>query len=287
MQKLILLAGLVLGVSLSPFGSAFGDDDPSLKTDCVWETNFAPFGYCVTRTIGSTNPDVVIYMHGAGGWQNAWPAEMHAIIQYWKDNGIQAPTIVTASFGPIFLLAQKNGSHASGLLHFFADGYMDKIEAAVGGFTGRRILVGQSMGGFNAVQLAMKRPEKFVKIAIVCPDITTLSPYSTLEEVQSFMDSTGADFSHSWWEMLMDRIFFANDGSWNDAAPLLAGSKYLGPQTPPMYISGGWNDQFGFYQGTEQFIDIAKKAGADVQWVPVPGKHCSFDAGGVARFITE
>jgi pimeloyl-ACP methyl ester carboxylesterase len=278
---------LFLFVSFVLATSAFARGGPEQVTNCVWQSRAKPFGYCVTKTTGSTNPDFVYYLHGAGLEQNAWTSAKEPIWQYWSDQGIDAPTVITFGFGPIFLLAQKNQAKASGLLEFVSDQYIPEIEKSLGGLKGRRILLGESMGGFNAIQMAMKRPELFSKIAINCPDIVDLSPYATKAEQQGFMDATGADHAHTYWELFMERIFFANDGSWDDAAPLTAAPKYFGPQTPPLFISGGVEDQYGFYPGTEAFVKIAQDKGVSVQWASVPGAHCSYDIAKVSEFLAD
>jgi hypothetical protein len=288
MKKIWLLFISVLVLVPTVCVNAFADAPASGQlTQCVWETAQKPYGYCVTTTPGSTNPDFVYYLHGAGLEQNAWISSKEPIWQYWSAHAIQAPTVITLGFGPIFLLAQKNQAKASGLLEFVSQTYIPEIEKDLGGLKGRRILLGESMGGFNAIQLIMKRPEMFSKVALTCPDVANLSPYATKAEKQAFMNSTGADATHTDGELAMDRIFFADDGSWNDAAPLTAGPKYLGQQTPPLYISEGVQDQFGFYPGTKAFVQIALSKGVDTQWSPVQGAHCSYDIAGVSNFLAN
>jgi pimeloyl-ACP methyl ester carboxylesterase len=277
MKKLLILIFLPV--------IAYARGAPDQVTNCVWETNAKPVGYCVTKTNGSTNPDIIFYLHGAGLEQNAWTSAKEPIWQYWSDHGIQAPTVITLGFGPIFLLAQKNQAKESGLLEFVADTYIPRIEKELGGLKGRRILLGESMGGFSAIQLAMKRPSMFTKIALNCPDIMNIGPYSTDAEKQSYINSTGADAQHTFWELLMERIFFADDGSWNDASPLIAGPKYLGAQTPPLFLSESAEDQYGFYPGSLAFLKIARAQGVNVQWAPVPGAHCSYDSEKVAQVL--
>ena len=257
------------------------------KEKCTWFTNHKPYGYCVTKTVGSTNPDILYYMHGAGQNQRAWLKHKTMIWKVWEDRGIDAPTVVTFSFGPIWLMAEKNKAKASGLFEFVADKLMPKVEAKLGGLKGRRLVVGESMGGFNAIQLAMKRPEYFSRIAILCPDITSLQPYSSWKEIKEFMTDTGTGFVHTFWEIVMERIFFAHDGSWNHAAPLIAGQELLGPQTPPLYVSYGMQDQFGFFPGARAFAELAQSKGVNVQYEAVTGRHCSFDSQGVAQFLVS
>jgi pimeloyl-ACP methyl ester carboxylesterase len=290
LKKTVLLFSffiVVYAFAVQAFAAHAFADSPAQNTHCTVETQDKPFGYCVTKTEGSTNPDFVYYLHGAGLEQNAWTSSKEPIPAEWASQGLQAPTVITLGFGPIFLLAQKNQAKSSGLLEFVSDTYIPEIEKELGGLHGRRIALGESMGGFNAIQLAMKRPSMFAKIAINCPDIVDLSPYATKAEQQVFMDATGADATHTYWELYMERIFFANDGSWNDAAPLKAGPKYLGPETPPLFISGGSNDQYGFYPGTEAFAKIARINGVSVEWASVPGPHCSYDIGKVSAFLVN
>src|SRR5262249_10145204 len=134
---------------------------------CEKRSEPVDWAYCVTRTEGSANPDVVFYLHGIFDDENRWSTEDLAlgIQSRWKDSGVQAPTVVAVNFGRVTLLTEKNESKLSGLLDVFLNDsipYIERTHALAGG---RRILYGESMGGFNALQAYLKAPELFSRVA--------------------------------------------------------------------------------------------------------------------------
>jgi pimeloyl-ACP methyl ester carboxylesterase len=286
MNRISLASLFVLIVGfISPFHMAKAE---TMSTVCTWLTHRKPYGYCVTKTEGSTNPDLLYYMHGASLNQMSWIEKRKPIWNYWQKNHLQAPTVVTMSFGPIWLLAPKNSSKAGGLLEFVETKLMPQIEAQVGFKNGRRLLAGESMGGFNAAELIMKSPEKFTKAALLCPDFTSLTPFSTAEEMRAFMKTTGADYRHTWWEVFMERIFFGDYDAWNRSAPLLNTKRLLNGNTPALYVSGGTNDQYGFYPGDKAYAMAAREQGVSVIWDSLEGeKHCAYTPATVAKFLIE
>ena len=280
MGKIILAVSNVF-ICILVFGAAFAHAD----TQCTYLTNDKTYGYCVTKTPGSKNPDFLYYMHGASQNQHSWVDSKKLVYGYWTDHHIDAPTVITMSFGPIWLLAQKNKAAASGLLEYVTDTYMPQIEASLGGLHGRRLVFGESMGGFNAAQLIMKKPELFAKAVITCPDITTLMPYSSVDDMKAWSKATGADFWHAAWETVMQRIFFADNDAWNQASVLVIDKQYLGPKTPPLFLSCGEQDEFGFFPGAQAFAAQAKASGVNIIWEPLQGKHCTYDIEGSAAFL--
>jgi len=93
----------------------------------------------------------------------------------WAKNHERVPTVISVSFGPVWLLAEKNGSPYSGLLNAFTEKVMPMLEAQLGGLHGRRLIVGESMGGFNTLQVALKT-RLFAKAAALCAPMAGVSP---------------------------------------------------------------------------------------------------------------
>lgn len=259
-----------------------------LTTTCEWFTKKKPYAICITTTEGSRNPDILYYMHGAGKNERHWVKRWGGIRKAWEQIGYDAPTVVNFSFGPIWLMAEKNRRGTSGVFNFIADALIPRVEESLGGLRGRRIVMGESMGGFNTSQLVMKRPEMFARAAILCPAILPFGPYSTLKEVHEFVKRTPSSWGRALWNQIMMRIFFPDQKTWDETAnPLKIGRTRLNRLTPPLYVSCGRKDRFGFFEGAERFARIAQEQGTQVIWNERPGDHCDMDEAEVARFLAD
>ncbi|MGE3973465.1 MAG: alpha/beta hydrolase-fold protein [Bdellovibrionales bacterium] len=264
----------------------FAGEDSDIHSTCEWFSLNKKFAYCIHSQITSNNPDVIYYFHGAGGNEKEYLKKWKEFRAEWRAMGIPMPRVVSINFGPIWILAEKNKKSTSSLFDYFIDGIMPFLETKMGGVTGRRLILSMSMGGFNATQLVMKKPELFDKVVLACPAILPLSPFAKKEEVQEFLTRSGAKKSNIWWGMFMQRIFHKDKEDWDQSNPLLLAKTKLGAQTPPLYITCGDTDEFGFFEGSESFARLAQEARVpSMTWVRRTGKHCDRDNREVARFL--
>lgn len=260
-----------------------------LSTQCEQFEKPVSWGYCVSRAEGSTNTDVLYYFHGKGGNKKSWAdaSNYPAVMQErWKGAGKGAPTTVAISFGKIWLLAEKNSSKKSGLLEFVAEQAIPYIEQKqFGGSVANRLLLGESMGGFNGAQLVLKHPGLFKKAALVCPAIGALSPYDGSKAEEDYIRRTGA---RRWNVMLvlhLLREYFPDQESWMKSAPLTVGRTQLGGATPELHVSCGQKDEYGFFEGAKLFADLARDHGVPAIWEPLSGGHCAADPAALAAFL--
>ena len=73
--------------------------------------------YCVHRAAGGVNGDVVYHLHGRNLEAEVWndPTYFTALLQaYWQNAGLLPPTVVSLSYGPVWLLAPKGQAGGSG-----------------------------------------------------------------------------------------------------------------------------------------------------------------------------
>lgn len=241
--------------------------------------------YCVTRTEGSANPDLLYFMHGLNQDEHAWGRRMEEIPARWTERGVAAPTVVTISFGKTWILAEKNTSARSGLFETVVNEVFPEIEAALGGLRGRRLLAGMSMGGFNATQLFLKRGDLFARVAILCPAITSVSPFAPKAEIDAYVRRTKANFLNVYTAVALAKNYFATAADYAAAAPLTL-AENLGPASPPAHISCGMQDDYGFQEGAEEFAQIAiARQVPEATWQALEGAHCTFDGATVADFL--
>jgi hypothetical protein len=279
----IYVLGLLLAASLAACN--FEEDGLENTCELVPTSTGHYWPYCIHKTPGSTNPDIIYYMHGASGSERRWIERWPTIRDIWARAGVQAPTVVTFSAGPVWILSEKNSMATSGLLSVVADEFIPYVENKLGGLKGNRLLFGESMGGFNAIQLLMKRTHLWDRAAILCPAITKHSPFASVEVVEEFIKRTGAEKSKAYSEIAMFRSFFPDEQEWEKSAPLIAGKALLGAQTPPLYMSGDTFDQFGFYEGDVAFKDLVVSKNIPLEWHTIVGNHCKTDDISVSRFL--
>ena len=246
-----------------------GDDDsdnPPIETvdtndvnttTCTWWTDGKAYGYCATVTPGSKNKDILYYFHGVMGDQKGWLGKAGRIWQAWDARHIDAPVVISISFGRVWLNAKKNSSDFSGIFETITQQMMPEIERKwwPNAGVGRRLLAGESMGAFNAFQLLQEYPNRWARVALMCPDAAALGPFDGWTAIKEFSRDCGADIilaSLEWW---MDRMFLATKRPGNRPHLFCGLQTVFNPSSPPLYISGSHKDQFGFFNGDQELAE--------------------------------
>lgn len=118
-------------------------------------------------------PALVLYLlHGAGGNEKTWTGEdpvlQGPLVQAMRNGTLRPSVLAMPTLGPnTWWIDGAADAAASALL----DEVMPRIEARLP-FTAhrtRRALLGVSMGGYGALQLALAQPQRFCAAALVSP----------------------------------------------------------------------------------------------------------------------
>lgn len=248
-----------------------------------------PLRYCVHRAAGGVNGDVVYHLHGrhleAESWNDA--SYYTALVQgHWQRAGQLPPTVVSLSYGPVWLLAPKGQAEASGLLDRIWPDIL-AIEARLG-TPRRRLLVGESMGGLNSLVLGLSHPQHFAKVAALCPAVYVDSPFAPLDVLHQALVRTGADprIALGIWQLA--RRYATTPQEWQRLAPLaLVENEALAQARPSLYLSAGLYDRYGLYEGTERLARRAAERGLPTAWHPLYGGHCAVDIASLADFLVR
>lgn len=293
-MKRFTLAFLLLYVSLSvhaqvPEDYLYEEDVPEAERGRFYcgtdESQGISYKYCY-RDPGSTNSrDIVYFFHGLGGSEKTWHRQVLGtrIIQgVWEVHNYR-PRIVSVSFGPQWLLVNNKRFP---LIPFFTKVIMPTLEKKMGGLKGgKRHVIGQSMGGFNGAEVSLKNPGVFSRVALLCPAITTIGPYSSQREIDDYVHRTGAQRDLVEKSLRISRSVFLNQKDWDEHDPLKLLRKYPSEKKPRFFVSIGKWDDYGFQEGASAFIRRASDLSYFFTWVPVPGGHCNFKRVGTAKFI--
>ena len=214
--------------------------------------------YCVFATAGSTNPDVIYYFHGRFGEAEQWEkADYYTakVREEWRATGKPAPKVVSVSFGPVWLLAEKNASPYSGMFEIMRDQVIPAMEQVIGGTKGQRLILGESMGGFNGLQLALKTT-LFHRAAILCAPIAYgADPFSTVDEINYWIQKSAAYayygegnrsvIDESVGEMItMANAVWQNRTNWQKSDPLILAAaidKSASPMTQSVMNWARWS----------------------------------------------
>lgn len=245
--------------------------------------------YCVHRAAGGVNGDVLYHLHGRNLEAEIWndPTYFTAMVQgYWQSTGLLPPTVVSLSYGPVWLLAPKGQAEHSGLLDTIWP-HINAIEARIGP-PRRRLLMGESMGGLNSLVLGLSQPQRFDKVAALCPNVYLDSPFTPFGQIREAVMRTGADPRIGFGIWRLARRYVSNDEEWRRMSPLaLIEATALQDARPSLYLSGGLYDRYGLYEGVERLAQRAVQRGLPTDWHPLYGGHCAIDVASLGAFLVR
>lgn len=245
--------------------------------------------YCVHRAVGGVSGDVVYHLHGRNLEAEVWndPSYFTALVQrQWQVTGALPPTVVSLSYGPVWLLTPKGAAAHSGLLDtIWPD--ISAIEARLGA-PRRRLLMGESMGGLNSLVLGLSQPQHFDKVVALCPNVYQDSPFSPWRDIRAALQRTGADPRTALGIWLLSRDYVVDLEGWRRMSPLaLIEGEALQKARPSLYLSAGLYDRYGLYEGAERLAQRAAQRGLPTAWHPLYGGHCAIDVASLASFLVE
>jgi S-formylglutathione hydrolase FrmB len=256
-------------------------------------------GYCVHIPDSHRSNDIAYYLHGGGGSEFSWQEEGFYTAQLrkeWSRQNSKLPTVVSISFGETWILVKKNASPHSGLFETVTAKIIPMIEKRLGGLKGRRIVFGESMGGFNSIQLSL-RTSMFDKSGVICSPMTEVSPFASIQEIRKHIEGSSAwqyYKNHSPDTVLrsideviqLAKAFYPTQEIWDLADPLNL-AKTPRSKSTKVYVAIGFYDRLAAYEANEIFVKSLEKSGVSVDWRPQWGGHCSIDIPSLAAFLTQ
>lgn len=269
---------------------------PSLETTCYEDLEAGNFewSYCLSKNSNSQPRDILYYFHGLGGSAKSWQIPFssgnsdHYIEQLrkrWSDKNFEAPLVISISFGPAWFLSLPNPSPISGMTPLMLEEMIPTVEKTLGFKPQRRYMLGQSMGGHNALELYMNKPKMFDRVALLCPAVYDLSLHASDDTWALFTAASNADPNYISKARYLGKEFFPDVESEEQTA-IRRAHKELTVEFPPLYLSSGTLDEYGFYPATLNLANKAKEVGLDYVWDSVEGgRHCAPLAQRIADFF--
>ena len=295
-MKTIILFFAVLLSPVFSFASEY-------STECFKFEKPLYGGYCIHRPLDKSRAsgDILYHFHGLLGTEKYWSSDFYypeQLREVWEKTGAKIPVVISVSFGGIYLLAEKNESAKSGLFERFRSEILPEIEKSLGMPVGRRLLVGESMGGFNSVQLALKT-NLFQKAALLCvPIYNGLTPFSPEGEIQKYIERTAVWKYYSQMApetvqssvkdtVFISKMYFPNELAWKKSDPMELAKTVDIASLPSLYVAVGKVDKYAIYESNKTFVDTLMARGATIEWRPQFGGHCSIDIPSLARFLSQ
>jgi pimeloyl-ACP methyl ester carboxylesterase len=241
------------------------------------------YQFCID-TPANPSGDILWYFHGAFGSEQYWHDDQDnaSIRHLWQSRGVAEPTTISISLGTFWLMTLDNKVYPD-----FVSQILPALEAKAGGLQGRRLLMGFSMGGFNASQLLFRDGTLFERVVLESPAFITVGPYSSQDEIDAYFERNNIGFSgHFKVNAFLDllRQNFATEQSWIAHNPLELVKDGL-PAGTNLYLSAADEDNYGFHEGSTQFSQVAPSRGAKVQWESLHGPHRTVNPAAVSAFL--
>lgn len=242
-----------------------------------------PYRYCLDsenpiEQALQENANVVYFLHGMGASENEWSTgkSYRELRSRWHQKGNTQPIVLSISFGPLWLLTDTPKIGPRSLRSLFTEDIMSALEARFAIRDPKRVLLGESMGGFNAVQLLAKNGGKFKRVALVCPALATVGPLSSEDEILSYIDRHRPYVQPDWVRntIALTRSEFPTETDWLKHDPFMIVLK-LTHASPKLFVSCTTQDEHGFYEGAVRFAREADEQGVATKWLPIiGGSHC-------------
>ncbi len=244
------------------------------------------YRWCVDHNPES--PDVLYIMHGGGGNEHSWrESKLHEEFeQAWREKGVAAPSIITMSFneGQWLLndLAPRDQASASGkvsvLIKPVVEIIMPALEAKVGGVRGKRMMMGWSMGGYNAPVLSLRHPGLFDSVALLCPGLGLVDPFLPPDQLERAIQALPAGTNAETVRRVAAwiRHEFETKENWARHEPLSL-ARGLQKTKTKYFLTCTRDDEYGFFPGAEEFTRVMAGK-TSVEWHPLEtGGHCAQD----------
>jgi hypothetical protein len=262
MKILALLAALTFNLSF-----VFADDWKPIPIEgitmrCFQEKEPVEWSFCLNTVEGSKNNDLIYHFHGRNGaatWWNDRDYYTGKVYAKWLEKKYAPPTVATVSFGKLWFLTERSDEKTGGLYHVFMDQVTKRVEKEIGNPISRRFIIGESMGGVNALITAFKSGKTFYKVAALCAPIQTISPYASVSEIYHYVTEATTSWKHALMMMFFSRRFFPSEEIWNDNDPLQLSVTAKPDLEPIFYLSCGKQDDWGCDIDIDTLTDFLMK----------------------------
>lgn len=217
-----------------------------------------------------SSTEIIYFFHGLG--QNA-KVYRKSILPKVLQAKNSAAHILSVSFGRTWFLSDVSGFRDS-RLKAFEEKFQPMLETALGFTPTKRILVGESMGGFSAIRLAHDKPDMFDQVIAMCPAVMPYSPYWSKEQKEEYLNAHPEIDRKLIAGVTPFALYeFPSEDAWNRNNPFEV-SKGADYAIPKIVLSSNSEDPYGFAPGIIEFSHRLQSFNKDATLIEEPGGHC-------------
>lgn len=296
-MNFMLFARAIVGLGLGLASSAanaqwerYIPKPPMVKNVSCGSMNangFDQLKYCVQKN--SASKVLMVHLHGAGQTEESIfrTDSPDPIITAIKRSGAPMPTIVTISAGRFWWLGTHHGDQIGGAAAAIESLVQDLRQKNAGIDT--VVLYGVSMGGFNGLQVFLRRPSLFTRVALSCPALIESNPFDD-SSWDNDPDTRAAKPFSRWGLRRGLQEEFSSSGNWSESNPMNLLKRGQGKilRGQEVLVTTVGNDGFGFINTPVKAAKMLSTRGNDVTHLKTAGaEHCFPDSAPLAAFITK
>ena len=263
---------------------------PEVEMECGQESQPLEWSYCIHKKRGSRSQDVLYYMHARNGnptWWNDKDYHTGKLYEEWEQQKVDAPTVVSISFGKLWLLTENEFEFMGGRHNIFLDSIVPLVESKLNQKIDRRLIAGISMGGLNTLIQSLKVKNFYQKAAAICTPLAAVSPHDGFLNVAKYFFSSSTSLKRALMLWKFSKEFYPTQEVWKANDPIAQSKSFKVNGAPDFYSTCGKKDDWGCMKGSELLVENLRAKGASVEWVPRPGGHCDIDYMSLARFLSS
>lgn len=275
---LVACATPAMQVERAPASEIAANESPEIEICQSGRERWQSFTWCLKVPRDFRSRTLIYFLHGRGGDENAWKIGIRPNLEAdWRSRNVAPPAVATITFGSSWFVSEQPGMLSRSTQELLLSVIIPAIESKLPAAPSARVLYGESMGGFNAIQLFTKDPARWNRVALDCPAILAVGPTSSPAEVEGFIQrqkGVGRRDLIQKWLGILNNAFHAK-GVWAIHNPLTLAER-ADVNSPPVLVIADDHDEFGFYEGTRAFVQKLKDRGVRFEAQTVPnGTHCT------------
>ena len=220
--------------------------------------------YCLDRPTSDGSDlegvPVVYYMHGAFGNARYWEKKGYAdtIQSLRRNENYPAVTFVTFDTSPISFFSDLGDTHSGhhAFETWFVDEFIPYIESTHHVCARRecRAIAGTSLGGFGALQTALRHPELFYLAAVNSPALAPFNVHESFWKWLAYFDRHPVGPLKGFMYLYKAHRVFPTWKSSDEHDPAILAEDFPDlAEFPILYFDMGSRDTFGFQEGYARF----------------------------------
>ncbi|MEO7164292.1 MAG: alpha/beta hydrolase-fold protein, partial [Bdellovibrionia bacterium] len=218
-------------------------------------------------------------------WETKYiPLELQ---KQWAQMGVGTPSVISISFGGFWLATSSGNYGFRGKLPSLSPSEFIKLESQLKlESVEERWIYGDSMGGHNVWQLALRYPEFFSKVATSCSAQMSVSPFQYPYQFGTYAAQSGGWVSWILGATALFRSFYETEAIWLQESPLALLTDFKPPSSTHYMVMAVTDDVYGFTLPNRTIYEALYAKGALIDYSEVRASHCFLPVEPLAKFLS-